>query len=92
MDRHPHAAVFRASLAVAGVSGTLEERMRDTPAAGRVLAKTGTLRRVNALAGYVTAVRGERLAFAVLVNNQVELSGAAKDAIDAIAITLATAR
>jgi D-alanyl-D-alanine carboxypeptidase/D-alanyl-D-alanine-endopeptidase (penicillin-binding protein 4) len=92
MDRHPHAAVFRASLAVAGVSGTLEERMRDTPAAGRVLAKTGTLRRVNALAGYVTTVRGERLAFAVLVNNQVELSGAAKDAIDAIAITLATAR
>jgi D-alanyl-D-alanine carboxypeptidase/D-alanyl-D-alanine-endopeptidase (penicillin-binding protein 4) len=92
MDRHPHAMVYRASLAVAGVSGTLEERMRDTPAEGRVVAKTGTLRRVNTLAGYVTTVRGERLAFAVLVNNQVELSSVAKDAIDDIAIALATAR
>jgi D-alanyl-D-alanine carboxypeptidase len=54
--------------------------------------KTGTLRRVNGLAGYVTTVRGERLAFVLLVNNQVDLSGAAKAAIDDIANALATAR
>jgi D-alanyl-D-alanine carboxypeptidase/D-alanyl-D-alanine-endopeptidase (penicillin-binding protein 4) len=92
MDRHPQAAVFRESLAVAGVDGTLEERMRGTPAEGRVVGKTGTLRRVNGLAGYVTTVRGERLAFVLLVNNQVDLSGAAKAAIDDIANALATAR
>lgn len=92
MDRHPHAVVFRESLAIAGVDGTLEERMRGTPAEGRVVGKTGTLRRVDGLAGYVTTVRGERLAFVVLVNNQVDLSGVARAAIDDIASALATAR
>ncbi len=58
MDRHPHAASFRASLPVAGRDGTLEKRMRGTAAEGRVLAKTGSLRLANALAGYVTTARG----------------------------------
>ena len=66
--------------------------MRGTPAEARVAAKTGTLQRVNALAGYVTTERGERLAFAIMVNNQVELSTTAKAAIDDIAIVLATTR
>ena len=43
MDRHPHAAAFRDSLPIAGVDGTLEKRMRGTPAERRVVAKTGTL-------------------------------------------------
>ena len=43
MDRHPHAAAFRDSLPIAGVDGTLDKRMRGTPAEKRVLAKTGTL-------------------------------------------------
>jgi D-alanyl-D-alanine carboxypeptidase/D-alanyl-D-alanine-endopeptidase (penicillin-binding protein 4) len=92
MDRHPQAAAFRASLAVAGVDGTLEDRMRGTPAETRVTAKTGGLKSVNALAGYVTTERGERLAFAFLVNNHVELSDAAKAALDDMAVVLATAR
>ena len=56
MTRLPGSAavlLLAGSLAVAGVSGTLEERMRDTPAAGRVLAKTGTLRGVSCYAGFV---------------------------------------
>jgi len=92
MDRHPQDAAFKASLAVAGVDGILEERMRGTPAEGRVTAKTGALQRVNALAGYVTTIGDERLAFAILVNNQVKLSGTTKAAIDDIAVALATAR
>jgi D-alanyl-D-alanine carboxypeptidase/D-alanyl-D-alanine-endopeptidase (penicillin-binding protein 4) len=52
------------SLAVAGVNGTLEDRMRRPPARGRVLAKTGTTNRASALSGYV---RG-RYAFAVVQN------------------------
>ena len=66
MDRHPHAAAFRDSLPIAGVDGTLEKRMRGTAAEKRVLAKTGTLQLANALAGYVTTTRGERLAFALV--------------------------
>jgi D-alanyl-D-alanine carboxypeptidase/D-alanyl-D-alanine-endopeptidase (penicillin-binding protein 4) len=91
MDRHPRGAVFRSSLPVAGVDGTLEERMRGTPAKGRVVAKTGTLQGVNALAGYVTTVRGDRLAFALFVNNHFDLSDEAKAALDAIAVALSTA-
>jgi D-alanyl-D-alanine carboxypeptidase/D-alanyl-D-alanine-endopeptidase (penicillin-binding protein 4) len=92
MDRHPHAAAFRDSLPVAGVDGTLEKRMRGTAAERRVTAKTGTLRLANALAGYVTTARGERLAFAIVVNNHAGKSREAVAAIDAIAVALSTAR
>jgi D-alanyl-D-alanine carboxypeptidase/D-alanyl-D-alanine-endopeptidase (penicillin-binding protein 4) len=92
MDRHPHAAAFRDSLPVAGVDGTLEKRMKGTPAEGRVAAKTGTLRLANALAGYVTTLRGERLAFAIVVNNHEGKSREAVAAIDAIAAALASAQ
>jgi D-alanyl-D-alanine carboxypeptidase/D-alanyl-D-alanine-endopeptidase (penicillin-binding protein 4) len=89
MDRHPHAAAFRESLPVAGRDGTLATRLKGTQAAGRVLAKTGTLALVNALAGYVTTPSGDRLAFAALANDHVE-PVAALDALDALAETLAT--
>jgi D-alanyl-D-alanine carboxypeptidase/D-alanyl-D-alanine-endopeptidase (penicillin-binding protein 4) len=92
MDRHPHALAFRDSLAVAGVDGTLEKRMRGTPAEKRVLAKTGSLQLANALAGYVTTTRGERLAFAVVVNNHAARAREAVAAIDRIAVLLAEAR
>jgi D-alanyl-D-alanine carboxypeptidase/D-alanyl-D-alanine-endopeptidase (penicillin-binding protein 4) len=53
-----------AALPVAGVNGTLERRLRNPPARGRVLAKTGTTRDASALSGYVR----NRFAFAVLQN------------------------
>jgi D-alanyl-D-alanine carboxypeptidase/D-alanyl-D-alanine-endopeptidase (penicillin-binding protein 4) len=92
MDRHPHAAVYRESLPIAGVDGTLEKRMRGTAAEKRVLAKTGTLQLSNALAGYVTTTRGERLAFALFVNNHAGRGREAVAAIDKIAVALAVAR
>jgi len=88
MDRHPHAAAFRASLAIAGVDGTLRKRMKGTRAEGRVLAKTGSLALVNALAGYVTTVGGDRLAFAAVANGQRQATEAVL-ALDALAIVLA---
>jgi D-alanyl-D-alanine carboxypeptidase/D-alanyl-D-alanine-endopeptidase (penicillin-binding protein 4) len=92
MDRHPQATAFRGSLPIAGVDGTLEDRMKGTPAEGRVVAKTGTLRLARALAGYVTTVRGERLAFAIVVNNHEGKGRETRAAIDDIAVALATAR
>jgi PBP4 family serine-type D-alanyl-D-alanine carboxypeptidase len=53
-----------AALPVAGVNGTLRSRLRQAPARGRVLAKTGTTREASALSGYV----GDRYAFAVVQN------------------------
>jgi D-alanyl-D-alanine carboxypeptidase/D-alanyl-D-alanine-endopeptidase (penicillin-binding protein 4) len=92
MDRHPHAAAFRDSLALAGASGTLENRLRGTQAEGRLMGKTGTLQLASSLAGYVTTTRGDRLAFAIFVNNHQGRSREALAAIDRIAALLAEAR
>jgi D-alanyl-D-alanine carboxypeptidase/D-alanyl-D-alanine-endopeptidase (penicillin-binding protein 4) len=57
-------SAFFASLPVAGVSGTLEDRMENLPAYGQVFAKTGTTNRASALSGYVNT----RYVFAILQN------------------------
>jgi D-alanyl-D-alanine carboxypeptidase/D-alanyl-D-alanine-endopeptidase (penicillin-binding protein 4) len=64
-----HAENFAATLPVSGRSGTLANRMKGTPAEGRVRAKTGTMSNVRSLCGYVTTHEGEPLAFAMLAND-----------------------
>lgn len=59
---------LRASLPLAGATGTLSGRMRGTAAAGRCRAKTGTLSNVSALAGWCTTRGGRRVSFAILMN------------------------
>jgi D-alanyl-D-alanine carboxypeptidase/D-alanyl-D-alanine-endopeptidase (penicillin-binding protein 4) len=61
--------LLRDSLPVAGLDGTLKERMKDQPTRARVRAKTGTLSDANAVAGYVETQAGETLAFAIFVNH-----------------------
>ena len=63
MAKRPDFAVFRRSLAIAGVDGTLKDRMRGTAAAGNVRAKTGTLNAASSLSGYVTTANGHTLSF-----------------------------
>jgi D-alanyl-D-alanine carboxypeptidase/D-alanyl-D-alanine-endopeptidase (penicillin-binding protein 4) len=92
MDAHRHAQAFRDSLPVAGVDGTLEHRMRGTRAERRVVAKTGTRRHANALAGYVTTLSGGRLAFSMAVGNHTVPSREATAAIDAICNVLVGVR
>ena len=87
MDRHPHRTAYIESLPIAGVDGTLAGRMRGTPAAGRIRAKTGTLAQTNALTGYATTREGDRLAFAIVLNHHTAAtSGVA--AIDEVAAAL----
>ncbi len=57
------------SLPIAGVDGTLDSRMKNSPAYANVHAKTGTLNGVSTLSGYVTASNGHKLCFSILVNN-----------------------
>jgi serine-type D-Ala-D-Ala carboxypeptidase/endopeptidase (penicillin-binding protein 4) len=64
----PIGAVLRDSMAVAGRTGTLELRMRDTRAAGNCQGKTGTLTGVSNLVGYCTAADGHTLAFAIFTD------------------------
>jgi len=78
-------------LPVGGLEGTLSTRLDEAPAAGMVAAKTGTLRTVASLSGYVTTADGRLLAFAVLVGNVPtgDIAGA-RDAIDTWVTGIAT--
>jgi D-alanyl-D-alanine carboxypeptidase/D-alanyl-D-alanine-endopeptidase (penicillin-binding protein 4) len=58
-----------ASLPIGGVDGTLARRWHGRAAAGRVRAKTGTLDKVTALAGYLAIDSDHPLGFAILVND-----------------------
>lgn len=69
MRRSPHFAMFRDALPIAGVDGTIRNRMRGTPAAGNVRAKTGTLDKARSLSGYVTTANGRLVMFSMLANN-----------------------
>ena len=79
---------LHSSLPVAGDSELLRRRMRNTPAEGNLHAKTGTTNDVIALAGYVTAVNGEVLAFSFLYNGRDRWM--AKSMIDVMSETLAS--
>ncbi|MBA2463055.1 MAG: D-alanyl-D-alanine carboxypeptidase/D-alanyl-D-alanine-endopeptidase, partial [Actinobacteria bacterium] len=78
---------FVGSLAVAGVDGTLEDRMRSRPARSRVIAKTGSTSVASALAGFV---RG-RYVFAVIQNGQPVSTYWSRRAQDRFATVLAGA-
>src|SRR5205823_12148363 len=86
--RAPWASVFHASLPVAGESVLLRNRMKFTPAAGNLHAKTGTTNDVIGLGGYVTAEDGEVLAFSFLYNGADRWT--AKSMIDVMGETLAS--
>ena len=77
---------FLSTLAVAGRSGTLEDRLRRPPAVGNVWAKTGTTSRASALAGYVAG----RYAFAVIQNGSPISSWWARRAQDRFVTVLAS--
>ena len=80
---------FQAALPVAGVDGTLAQRMKGTPAAGNVRAKTGSFSNARAIAGYVTSADGEPLVFSIEANNFGVAPSVVERAEDAIVVRLA---
>ncbi len=75
---------FLASLAVAGVDGTLRTRMQGMYAERVLRAKTGTLSGVSALAGYTVTAEDEVLAFGILIIHYVRPPVQARDVQDKI--------
>jgi len=68
MYRHPKKAPFIAALPHAQQPGSLLRRFVGTPLEGRVLAKTGSIHRVNTLSGYVERADGRRFTFSIQAN------------------------
>jgi len=69
MYHHPYFNYFLESLPVAGLDGTLENRMRNTLAQGRVHAKTGYVQHMRALSGYTGLESKTPLLFVMMFNN-----------------------
>jgi D-alanyl-D-alanine carboxypeptidase/D-alanyl-D-alanine-endopeptidase (penicillin-binding protein 4) len=87
-SQQPWGADYIATFPIAGVDGTLENRMKDTAASSRVLAKTGSLEHVRAMSGYATTVHGEHLVFTIFGNNNSQHGHDATAAVDAIAVAM----
>jgi serine-type D-Ala-D-Ala carboxypeptidase/endopeptidase (penicillin-binding protein 4) len=60
---------FYNSLPIAGVDGSLGDRMQNTRAQGRVRAKPGYLEGVRSLSGYALTGDNEPVVFTIIVNN-----------------------
>jgi D-alanyl-D-alanine carboxypeptidase/D-alanyl-D-alanine-endopeptidase (penicillin-binding protein 4) len=90
MSRHRYAEVFREALPVAGIDGTLRNRMKGTTAMSNVRAKTGSLSTVATLSGYVTTAAGERLVFSIMSNSYTGEPDVRRTFIDPIAVLLAS--
>jgi D-alanyl-D-alanine carboxypeptidase/D-alanyl-D-alanine-endopeptidase (penicillin-binding protein 4) len=87
-QKQPWFAVYYASLPVAGVDGTLEDRMKNTPAAGRIHAKTGSVEHVRTLSGFAETPGGRRLIFSFLSNNQGGKGREAADALNGLCVAM----
>jgi serine-type D-Ala-D-Ala carboxypeptidase/endopeptidase (penicillin-binding protein 4) len=69
MARHRYKDAFMDALPVAGVDGTLRGRFTGAAAAGNVRAKTGTIKYVDTLSGYLTTRGNDKLIFSIMLNN-----------------------
>ncbi len=81
-------APYYASLPVAGVDGSLQDRMKGTLAAGRIHAKTGSVEHVRTLSGFAETPSGRRLIFSFLSNNQGGKSHEAADALNGLCVAM----
>jgi D-alanyl-D-alanine carboxypeptidase/D-alanyl-D-alanine-endopeptidase (penicillin-binding protein 4) len=87
-QKQPWFGVYYVSMPVAGQDGTLEDRMKNTPAAGRIHAKTGSVEHVRTLSGFAETPGGRRVIFSFLSNNQGGKSHEAADALTGLCVAM----
>lgn len=88
----PYRDTFIDLLPISATDGTTVSRFKDTPWAGKIFAKTGTLTHVNALSGYATSTRGEHFIFSMITNNHTQQSKVATATLDKILETVLAPR
>ncbi|MEP6562588.1 MAG: D-alanyl-D-alanine carboxypeptidase/D-alanyl-D-alanine-endopeptidase, partial [Nakamurella sp.] len=103
MAKREDSAEWKATLPILGVDGSLTTVQAGSPAAGKVIGKTGTLLArdnfndryrlpVKALGGYIDAESGRHLAFAVIATNSfypdIEGIFAANDDVGAVVASI----
>ncbi|MCF6148773.1 MAG: D-alanyl-D-alanine carboxypeptidase/D-alanyl-D-alanine-endopeptidase [Candidatus Kuenenia sp.] len=69
MHTHKNAKVFYDSLPISGIDGGLRRRMSSTLCKNNIHAKTGYIAGTSALSGYINTIKGNKLAFSILINN-----------------------
>ncbi len=92
MRRSPNFSVYYDALPIAGIDGTLRSRMKGTPAANNVHAKTGTVAQSRSLSGYVTTADGQLLIFSFLSNNFTVPNRTIEQLQDSVAVRLSRLR
>ena len=85
----PWGEAWKATFPIAGIDGTLSNRFKSSPLAGKLFAKTGTLNEVNALSGYLIAASGKTIVFSILVDGHLPGSDAEIHAIDRLCEAIA---
>jgi len=80
----PWFPVWKASLPIGGVDGTLASRFTEPPLKGRVFAKTGTLGEARALSGYLDCASGRTVIFSIMVDNHLPGDSSDRAAMDRI--------
>jgi D-alanyl-D-alanine carboxypeptidase/D-alanyl-D-alanine-endopeptidase (penicillin-binding protein 4) len=89
MYHHPKRAPFLAGLPRSGQRGSLLRRFVGTPIEGRVLAKTGSIDRVNTLSGYIEKKDGHVVTFSIQVNGHNVPTRQMLAQIDSVVVQLA---
>lgn len=90
MRRKPSFKAYYDAMPIAGVDGTIRNRMKGTSAEGNVHAKTGSVALARSLSGYVTTANGRMLIFSFLANNWTVPVRSVERVQDAIAARLAS--
>jgi D-alanyl-D-alanine carboxypeptidase/D-alanyl-D-alanine-endopeptidase (penicillin-binding protein 4) len=83
-QRSNWAPEFQASMPIVAVDGTMRHRLKDSPAAGHARMKTGTLRDVVAVAGYVNDANGQQCVVVAMVNSDLVGDGKGRAVLDAL--------
>lgn len=94
MISHPERKTFMESLPIAGIDGALRYRLRHESTKGLIKAKSGSIKHVRSLAGYIDRKDKRRIAFCILLNGFNESSHpySGKRIVDEITLNIATRR